>query len=114
VKKVNVATPSRQALLNLLGAAILLLGLGAAAFIDLNAKPPSQDDAEDTALSPEDSRRNSHDMEMMGGKLVMLTDKGSQMWESLKSPEHVALTIAILSILIATGCFVVAARDPQD
>jgi hypothetical protein len=100
---------SRRSMLNLLGAAILFLGLGGALFMDLRAARSAGDD-EDAPLSTQDSRTNSHDLEMGGGKVLLLMD---QLWASLESPEHLAMGLAIVSVLSSAACFIAADRAPR-
>ena len=65
---------------------------------------------QDFTLSLEDSKKASRDMEMYYGKFGLVVAKWSSQLEELKRPGPLAIIIAVLSTLAASGCFVAANR----
>ena len=106
----------RRSLVNLLGLVILLGGLGSATFIwceqdqmerRMNAAPLNEGDSASTAqpLSPEDSRRYTHDVEMSYGQTGLLVDKWKRWWAEWTHGKPLAKTIAVASLIMASGLF---------
>ena len=107
--------------LHVLGGLVLLLGLGSATLVYRSGEDPSKPsrnpgassmeyENQDFTLSLEDSKKASRDMEIYYGKLGLVVAKWSSRLEELKRPGPLAITIAILSMLVASGCFVAANR----
>ncbi|HTS20046.1 MAG TPA: hypothetical protein VMP11_20900 [Verrucomicrobiae bacterium] len=103
----------RHSALNILGVAVLALGLTAASIVLLRANPnvpgAASGDWQDNSLSIQDSKASSRDVEMYDGKLGLLTVKLSN---TFHQPESLAMIIAAGSTLFALGCFIVARRLP--
>ena len=68
----------------------------------------NQDSRVMEALSPEDSRRSTHDVEMYYGKSGLLLDKATRWLEELSHGKPLAWTIAVASLVIAGGCLFLA------
>jgi len=108
-------TAERRTLLNQIGLVTLVAGLCLGGLIYRSAPADkgggSLDSvAEDASLSPEDTRRYSHATELNFGKAGMLLDKGMRVASKLGEHRPLAVTIILLSILSASGCFIVAAQ----
>ena len=102
-------------LLNLLGVIILLSGLGGATSIwlaqDRIDRQMAAGGTDATGpLSPEDSRRYTHDVEMYYGETGMLMDKWERWWERMTHGKPLAETMAVVSLAAAGGLFYFAAR----
>lgn len=106
-----------------LGVVVLLVGLVSAVLIyrsgevlstqpDRRASHTAYEDR-DFNLSLEDSKKATREMEIYYGKLGLVFVKGSGWLEKLKQPKPMAVSIAILSTLAASGCFVAANRWPR-
>jgi len=96
--------------LNLVGVAILFIGLGSVAMIERNARiqeANSLDDSEAThaLLYPQDSREYVRSAEMMGGKLGLLLDGWIQSVTDLGHSRPFAIAIAVVSLIAATAAF---------
>jgi hypothetical protein len=108
-------SPARRRLvLNLLGMTILLSGLGSATFIwceqdqierQARAAVTSQlgSGGMTPTLSPEESRRYTHDVEMYYGKTGLLIDKWGRWWDELTHGKPLATTIGIGSLVAGGG-----------
>ena len=95
--------------LNRLGLIILLVGFGSAVFIWLAQDRIDRQDKEGTAaLAPEDSRHYTHDVEQYYGETGLLVDKWTRWFEGLGHGKGLAKTIAALSLVAASGCFLSA------
>jgi hypothetical protein len=102
-------------MLNLLGLTILLAGLGSAAFIWLDQdRIDRQKSAQATngaeTLSPEDSRRYTHDVELYYGETGMLMEKWKRWVREMTQGKPLAEMIAVVSLLSAGGLFYLASR----
>ena len=96
--------------LNLVGVAILLIGLGSVAMIERNARIQEANSLEDTEathalLHPEDSREYMRNAEMMGGKLGVLLNSWLQNVEDLGHSRPFAIAIAAVSLVAAAAVF---------
>ena len=86
--------------LRMIGIVVLLLGLAAAGavyWIGTHSAEPSEDE-----LLPGNARAESHQMQLLYGKMGLLTRELS---DDLKQPGTQAFLIAAVSILGAAGCF---------
>lgn len=97
-------------MLRVLAVTILVSGLGSAISIWLaQDRIDRQTRAEGTdiagPLSPEDSRRYTHDVEMYYGKTGLLMDKWGRWWEEMTHGKGLAKSIAVASLVIAGGVF---------
>jgi hypothetical protein len=90
---------------DLAGALILVVGLVIAAAIYAT----SADDGS-AAVSQElmNTKRYEYQLERIGGKAAVFAVEFNQWFESLWHGKHLASTVAILSIVVALGCFFVA------
>ena len=109
----------KETRLFLISAAILLIGLGSAVAIYLNAeRAPDEDAGYEVAgkfIYPsmnERSKKYRHDLEMYGGKAAVLADDFNRWFDGLWRGTTLAFTVAALSTLTAFGFFV-AARNAQ-
>lgn len=116
-KQCLALAPARIGLiLKLVGLLILLGGLSSARAIWLKqdrldrqtaalvAKNPAAADVLDP-MSPDDSRRYTHDAELYYGKTGLLMDKLWRHLEGLTHGKGLADTIAVGSVVAAVGCF---------
>jgi hypothetical protein len=104
-----------QKRLYLIGALVLLLGLGSAALIYANAEVNS-----DTAIGYEvvngvaypiasrDSKTFQHDVRLYGGKFALLSDEFFDWFASLWHGRRLAFTVAAISIVLSAGIVFVA------
>ena len=95
--------------LRMIGVIVLLLGLvaaGAVYWLGTHSSEPSEDE-----LLPGNARAESRQMEILYGKLGLLTVELSN---DLKQPGTQACIIATISILAAAGCFYVARLSDDD
>ena len=106
---------SRRALLNYIGVLILLAGMGAGEFIYWRSlQGGSGTDAEDPLLSQYDSRVYQRDVRMYVGTFGLIMNQWSRAAAKLGEPRPLAITIIVLSMLAAGGCFMVASRMRRD
>jgi hypothetical protein len=106
---------SRRALLNYIGFFILLAGLGVGEFIYWRSlQGGSGTDAEDPLLSQYHSRVYQRDVQMYVGTFGLIMDQWSRAAAKLGEPRPLAITIIVLSMLAAGGCFMGASRMPRD
>ena len=99
----------QQKRLRTIGVAVLLLGLigaGAVYWIGTHSSEPSEDE-----LLPGNARAETRQMEILYGKMGLLTQELS---DNLKQPGTQAFIIATVSILIAAGCFYFARLSDDD
>ena len=111
-------TFSRSFRLNLLGVVILISGLSSATSIWLaQDRMDRQTIGAGTnvtgPLSPEDSRRYSHDVEVYYGKTGLLMDNWGRWLAELTRGEPLAGMIAVASLIVAAGLFHVAAKSSK-
>lgn len=100
---------SRRSLLNYIGLAILIVGMATGEFIYWRSTGSASET--DDADSPYQSRVYEQTVERTVGVAGLLTDQWSR---SLAKPRPLAITIAVVSMLAAGGCFAVASRFPRD
>jgi len=101
--------------LRLLGMTILVAGLSSAASIwlaqdriDRQKRVEGMNAAE--PLSPEDSRRYTHDVELYYGETGMLMEKWKRCFAEMTHGKGLAGTIAVASLVVGSGLFYVAAH----
>lgn len=99
----------------LLAATILVAGLGSAVSIWLaQDRIDRQRRVEETnaaePLSPEDSRRYTHDVELYYGETGMLVEKWKRWFAEMTHGKGLAYTIALASLVVGSGLFYVAAH----
>lgn len=106
------SSSGRRAWLHRCGAVILFVGICLAAFIYWSAPQPASPSVyDDTPLAPDDSRRYAHDTEVNFGKAGVLGDKARRMAAHLGEPKPLAVTIIVVSGLLAGGCFFFSRAD---
>jgi hypothetical protein len=109
-------TPATTRLMfKLLGVVMLVSGLGAASSIwlaqDRLDRQRSAEGANTTApLSPEDSRRYTHDMEVYYGETGLLMDKWQRWFEEWTHGKPLAELIGVASLILAAGLFYAGAN----
>jgi len=111
----------RHKWLNLIGAMILLIGLGSAILIYRTAQNNSnsvlgyeEGDGSIYPVRPEDSKKYLWDMELYGGKANVLTDEFRRWFIGLWHGESLAFTVAGITIFISFGVFYAANHLPSD
>ncbi|MDR3394274.1 MAG: hypothetical protein P4L70_04675 [Parasulfuritortus sp.] len=107
--------------LRIVGASILILGLGVAALVYYYAT----DDANGVSgcefvngtgctRYPEEDRRYIHDLELYGGQAAVLADEFNRWISSLWRGKRQAYTLGVLAIGISLSCFLVADHLPDN
>jgi hypothetical protein len=96
---------SRRALVNYVGAAILVLGMGAGEFLYWHA---TRNATEDAGTSPYDSKVFHDDMERNVGAFGLL------MYQLAHVADTPGLAIGVTSLALAGGCFLAASRMPRE
>ena len=106
--------------LNLIGAIILLVGLGSAAFIYRAAMNDSSSTSGYEVIggfiypsSGENSKKYMHDLELYGGKAAVLADEFMRWFAGLWHGTSLAFTVACITIIISLGVFLAAAHLPS-
>ena len=100
---------SRRSLLNYIGIFILLAGMGVGEFIYWRSlQGGSGTDDEDPLLSQYDSRVYQRNVQMYVGTFGLIIDQWSRAAAKLGEPRPLAITITVVSMLAAGGCFMVA------
>jgi len=123
----KMPTPSRSAqrsaeLLKTIGVVVLVLGIGSASVVYWSGQTSSARQSQyeepsnarggwsDSSLSPGDTKGSSRTIEMNFGKVAVLIVNWLHGWAQLKPYQWLAITIAMISILTALSCFLVANR----
>jgi hypothetical protein len=99
---------SRRTLLNYIGVAILVLGLGTGEFVYWRGL---KSEAAVDADSPYSSRVYEQDVERSIGVFGLIMDEFSR---ALHEPGPMGIAIALVSAVAAGGCFFVASRLPPE
>jgi hypothetical protein len=109
----NVA--NRRTCLNLIGAMVMLVGLGSAIYIYWTAGGDSSNilgyEADGGAvypIMPEDSRKYLRDLELYGGKAAVLTEEFKRWFAGLWHGKSLAWVVAGTTILVSFGFFYAA------
>ncbi len=107
--------------LYLIAAVILLAGFGGAAWIYLTAGNNSDGVLGYEAaggyvypVAPEDSKMYMHNLELYGGKVNVLANELMRWFDGLWQGKSLAYTVAVISIIISVGVFLVANHLPSD
>jgi len=105
-------------MLNLLAVIVLICSLGTATSIWLAQDRMDQKGSArgtDMAgpLSPQDSRRYTHNVELYYGETGLLMDKWKGWWEEMAQGKPLATIIAVASLVTAGGCFYLAANQSK-
>jgi len=85
-------------------AAILLAGLASAICIYFTA----EELPENPLLEFENSKRFTHEVEIMGGKSALLANDLSKWFSGLWHGQQLAYTVAIITIIVAAGYYFIA------
>lgn len=106
--------------LNLIGFIILLVGLGSAILIYSTSGNDSNGalgyviiDGQAYPISPEDSKMYRHDLELFGGKAVVLADQFSRWFAGLWHGKSLAFIVAFITIFMSIVVFYFANRPPS-
>jgi hypothetical protein len=94
------ATRRAGTTLRLIGATILVLGLGGAGLVYWLSAPP--DDLSDEVLRSSNSKRVQRAIEVNVGKMGVAMDG---LAEDLEDPATKAIVIAVITLLLGAGCF---------
>jgi hypothetical protein len=106
---------SRRSLLNYIGIFILLAGMGVGELIYWRSlQGGSGTDDAYPLLSQYDSRVYQRDVQMYVGTFGLIMDQWSRAISNLREPKPLAITISVLSMIAAGGCFIAASRMPRD
>jgi len=101
--------------LNLIGAVVLLVGLGISVHIYRTAEKQSINvlgyEEGGGSVYPEDSKRYLRDLELYGGKANVLADEIRRWFIGLWRGKSLALTITCITIIVSTGFFYAAHRS---
>jgi len=105
----------------LVTAAILLVGLVTAVLIYLMAESyPGRVLGYDmvggsvSPITPEDSKKYMHDLELYGGKANVIADEFITWFDGLWHGRSLAFTIACITIFVSLGFFLVGSHLPSD
>lgn len=103
--------PARRAgfTLRIIGTVILVLGLGGAGLSYWLSAPT--DDLSDEVLSSSNSKAMQRTIEVNVGKMGVFVATLSEDWQD---PATRAMVIAVVSILLASGCFYLALLQARD
>jgi len=106
---------SRRSLLNYTGLVILIAGMCTGEFIYWRSLHGGSGAGDEDPLSGQyDSRVYQREMEVNVGTFGLIMDQWSRSFAKLKEPGPLAITITVVSMLAAGGCFFVASRLPRD
>ncbi len=111
----------RRTRLNILGAVILLTGLGSAILIYRTAENESrevlgyeQGNGTTYPVGPEDSKKYFRDLELYGGKANVLADEFRRWFLGLWQGRSLAFTVGSIAVFISIGVFYAANRAPSS
>jgi hypothetical protein len=105
----SVSPDERARRLRILGHTVLIAGAFAALVIYRTAAPPPESPLGD----PEDSKQYLREMQMYGGEANVLAYEIRQGFDSLWHGRRLALTVAVLALLLAAGCRLAAGLLPH-
>ena len=105
---------SRRSLLNYAGIVILIIGLGTGEFIYRRSLKNAAAQNDDPLAAQYESKVYTRDVQMYGGTFTVLMDKWTRALGQLGEPKPLAITISVVSLLAAGGCFVIASRMPRN
>jgi hypothetical protein len=110
-----------QTYLKLISAIILLVGLGSAVLIYQTSETDSSSalgyeiaGGSVYPIMPENSKMYKHDLELYGGKAVVLADEFRRWFIGLWHGKSLAFTVAFISIFISFGFFFAANYMPPS
>jgi hypothetical protein len=105
---------SRRSLLNYIGLFILLAGISFGEFIYWRSLQSGSERDEDPLTSQYDSRAYQRQVQTYVGTFGLIMDQWSRAIAKIGEPKPLAITISVLSMLAAGGCFIAASRMPRD
>jgi hypothetical protein len=105
---------SRRSLLNYIGLFILLAGISVGEFIYWRSLQSGSERDEDPLTSQYDSRAYQRQVQTYVGTFGLIMDQWSRAIAKIGEPKPLAITISVLSMIAAGGCFIVASRMPRD
>ena len=120
LKLFSISPPARSRfLLNLLGVLVLVVGLGSAISIWLDQdridrQTSARENGNTGPLSPDDSRRYTHDVEMYYGQTGLLMDKWMRWLGGLTRGKSLAKIIGVVSLVVASWVFYTAAKQGPE
>jgi len=91
--------------------AILIVGMGAGGIL-YSRSVQSEVVEDDDALY--DSRKNIRETEKLTGKFGVLTAEWTQSISKLCEPRPLAISVCVVSVFAAGGCFVMASRTDSN
>jgi len=107
--------------LYLIAAIILLIGLGSSMLIYLTGSDDSGNalgyliiNGQAYPIMPEDSKMYRHDLQVYGGTYSVLADELMRWFSSLWHGQQLAYTVAVITLLISLGFFVIARTSPSE
>jgi len=103
---------SRRTLLNYIGIAILIVGMGAGASMFLHAGSSNND--ADISDSLYESRVYQRNVEMYSGKFGLIMDQWTRKISNPGNTKPFAIIIILVSTLVAGGCFIAASEMPRN
>jgi len=106
---------SRRSLLNYAGVAILIAGIGTGEFIYWRSLQggTGSGTGDDSLILLADSKAYDRQMEVNAGTFGLIMDQWMRSVAKLGEPGPLAITISVVSILAAGGCFLVASRQSR-
>jgi hypothetical protein len=113
-------TTNLQTRLYLISAIILLVGLSSSIWLYLTAENSKNVFGYEIAggnaylITPENSKKYIHDLNLYGGKAAVLADEFNRWFVGLWHGKSLAFTVAFITIFIALGFFFVARTSPSD
>ncbi len=89
---------------NITTATILVTGCAGAVAIYVAADSPSDNPFEEF----ENSKRFTHSVEVMGGKMALVANDMSKWFSSLWQGEQLAFTIVVITVIVAASYYLLA------
>ena len=102
---------NRKTRLYLIGAVVLLVGLGTALLVNLTCGDASDDGL---VYQIHHARMYRHNLQVMGGQMAVLEDDISLWFDGLWHGRSLAYTIASMTLVLSVGFFLVAYHLPAD
>jgi len=102
---------NRKTRLYLIGAIVLLVGLGTALLLYLTCEEVPDNDG---VYQIHHSKGYQRDLQLMGGQMYLLEDDISLWFEGLWQGRALAHTVASITLFLSFGCFLVAYNLPSN
>jgi hypothetical protein len=111
----TLPSPMNRSRVSLTGLVVLILGLATAEgiywFGEQTASAKGQDSEElARAMQLENQRKEDREIETGFGKVYVTVIHAEQWWNALPGYQQAAFVIAGVTVLIAAGCFILAAQ----